>query len=87
MNKKEQLQEKELLWDLSTSDLFNLWNDFCDANHWEGVYDNTIEEVVSYYGNDLAEYLEDNQHNANYDVNDDYFTIDGYGHLKSFDDL
>lgn len=87
MGKKEQLQEKELLWDLSQSDLFNLWNDFCDDNHWERVNNNTIGEIVSYYGNDLEEYLRDNRYNDNYDTNDDYFTIDGYGHLKSFDDL
>lgn len=86
MTKKE-LLENDLLWSLCSSDLFNVWNDFCDENRWERVYDNTIDEIVSYYNNDLNEYLEENQHNVDYDVNDDYFTIDGYGHLKSFNHL
>ena len=87
MNKKEQLKEKELLWDLSTSDLFYLWNDFCDSNHWERIYDNCVAMIVVHYQNDLEKFLIENMSNENYCQNHDYFTIDGYGHLKSFDDL
>ena len=87
MTKKEQLKEKDLLWDLSASDLFNLWNDFCDDNHWERIYDNGIEEIVDYYHNDLEKFLKENMSNGNYNKIDDYFTIDGYGYLKSFNDL
>ena len=87
MSKKEQLKEKNLLWDLSTSDLFYLWNDFCDSNHWERIYENDEETLIDYFHNDLREYFEEKDRNNNYYVHDDYFTIDGYGHLKSFDDL
>ena len=85
MTKIEQL--KEQLWDLSQSDLFNVWNDFCDNNHWERVYDNSVDEIVDYYHNDLEKFLIENMSNSDYNNTDDYFTIDGYGHLKSFDDL
>lgn len=85
MTKKEQLQEQ--LWDLSESELFNLWNDFCDENHWEKIYNNCVGEIVDYYHNDLEQFLIENMSNDNYCQNHDYFTIDGYGHLKSFDDL
>lgn len=85
MKKDEQLQEQ--LWDLSERELFEIWNDFCDENHWERIYVNSVDEIVDYYHNNLEQFLIDNMSNGNYNNTDDYFTIDGYGHLKSFDDL
>lgn len=86
---KEQLQEQlqEQLEDLSERELFDIWNDFCDENHWEKIYDNSVDEIVDYYGNNLEKFLMENMSNDNYNNTDYFFTIDGYGYLKSFDDL
>ena len=82
---KKQLEEE--LGYFSEKEVLDMWNDFCDENHWGKVYDNSVSEIVDYYHNDLKKFLIENMSNSNYNSTDDYFTIDGYGHLKSFDDL
>lgn len=75
-------QELEFLNDYNLKELYN---EFASANSWEMVYDNTQDNVIEFCNNDLSKYL--SMISSDYHRGDNYFTIDGYGHFKSFDYL
>jgi hypothetical protein len=85
MTKKELIKE-EIRY-LRKEDLFSLYNDYALANGYNLVYHNNTKEITDYFDNDLYAYLKETSYSKHYDINDEFFTFDGYSRIKSFNDL
>lgn len=85
------LERKQKLKDeieyLSNAEQLQLYNDYATANHYEMVYQLTDDELTSFCGDSLTTYFEQIEHSSHFDMDDEYFTIDGNGWIKSFDDI
>ena len=73
----------DALENLSAEEIIDIWNTYCDENNYveDYIHYNNAEEIELLYGGspwDLLNALGD------YSTNDDYFSIDGYGFLNSF---
>ena len=85
------LERKQKLKDeieyLSNAEQIQLYNDNATANHYEMVYQLTDDELTSFCEDSLTTYFEQIEHSSHFDKDDEYFTIDGNGWIKSFDDI
>ena len=85
------LERKQKLKDeieyLSNAEQLQLYNDYATANHYEMVYQLTDDEITSFCEDSLTTYFEQIEHSSHFDKDDEYFTIDGNGWIKSFDDI
>lgn len=85
------LERKQKLKDeieyLSNAEQLQLYNDYATANHYEMVYQLTDDELTSFCQDSLTTYFEQIEHSSHFDKDDEYFTIDGNGWIKSFDDI
>lgn len=66
-------------------DLVELWNTYCDENSYfeDRIQYNDIDEMEDYFDS-IADFYHAMD---NYNEFDDFFIIDGYGCLQSFDKL
>ena len=88
------LERKQKLKDeieyLSNAEQLQLYNDYATANHYEMVYQLTDDELTSFCQDSLTTYFEQIEHSSHFDRDDEYFTIDGNGWIKTInyiDDL
>lgn len=91
MAKLTEAQIKELIKsDLSSatsSELFEMANDYNVASNYGRIYRNTQMELIELCNDNLSEYFEQIKHSSHYDKDDDYFVIDGYNWIKSISDI
>lgn len=63
-------------------DLVQDYNDMADAYNYERIYDNDEMTLNDYFTNPYDAIRQTNH--EGYNDNDDYFIVNGYGHLNSF---
>ena len=83
---KLELIEEEIRY-LSKSDLFQLHNEYAQANGYNLIYSNDEDTITDYFENDLNWFLREVGYSDYYSMDDEYFTFDGNAKIKSFDDL
>ena len=84
--KKEDLIKEEIRY-LRKEDLFNLYNDFALANHYNLICHNDRRTICDYFENDLYHFLQEISYSDHYSAEEEYFTFDGNTKIKSFNDL
>ncbi len=72
---------------LDESTKLSVANDFNDANNYERFYPNTWDSIIDFCNDSITTYLEWKRHSDEYDPDDDYFRISGYGWWHSFDSI
>lgn len=72
---------------LSENKKLSIANDYNDANHFEMFYRNNEDNLSEFCGDSLTKYFEYLNHSDEYDKDDRYFRINGYGWWHSFDDI
>lgn len=79
---------KDQLQNLDDGDLLRIWNDWCENCHYEPIQKLTTETLVEHFNNDLGKFLLEHYNGCVYfNLDHEYFTIDGYGHIETFDYL
>lgn len=74
----------EAMEDMSTSEIVSLYNEYAEANGYEMVYStDEFDEIFS--GATPSEVV--NSIATDFNLCDNYMYFDGYGHVKSFDDI
>ena len=85
------LERKQKLKDeigyLSNYEQLQLYNDYATANNYELVYQLTDDELTSFCEDSLTVYFEQVAHSSHFDRDDEYFTIDGNGWIRTIDDI
>lgn len=78
MNKKEKIVE--VLEEMSTAELIDVYNEYAEDNRYEQILDNDIDEIL--YGSSPMEVY--NSLASDWNASDDYTMFNGYGMLESF---
>lgn len=85
------LERKKKLKDeigyLSNYEQLQLYNDYATANNYELVYQLNDDELTSFCEDSLTVYFEQVEHSSHFDRDDEYFTIDGNGWIRTIDDI
>ena len=85
------LERKQKLKDeiecLSNYEQLQLYNDYATANNYELVYQLNDDELTSFCEDSLTIYFEQIKHSSLFDRDDEYFTIDGNGWIRTIDDI
>lgn len=72
----------EQLEQLLFCDLVMTYNDFAEVNHYERIFDNDEENLNNIFLTPYDAIMQTNH--KDYNENDDYFVVNGYGHACSF---
>lgn len=72
----------EKLEQLLFCDLVMTYNDYAEANHYERIFDNDEENLNNIFLTPYDAIMQTNH--KDYNENDDYFVVNGYGHAVSF---
>lgn len=72
---------------LSENKKLSIANDYNDANHYELYYRNNEDNLTEFCGDSLTKYFEYLKHSDEYNKDDRYFRLSGYGWWHSFDDI
>lgn len=72
---------------LSENQKLSIANDYNEANSYELFYKNNEDNLTSFCGDSLTKYFEYLRHSDEYNKNDEYFRISGYGWWHSFDSI
>lgn len=80
---------KKELEDLKESDLVYLWNEYCNHNDYEPIY--LVDEldlncVLDLSGDALEIITRIKRDFSDFDIDDKYYSIDGYGNYNSYND-
>ena len=88
MTREEQFEKvKEVLkFDMHESDKFNLYNDYLEWNKYTPIYHLNESELEDFCKDSLSTYFEQVEHSSHFDMDDDYFEVDGNGWIKTFDE-
>lgn len=78
MDKKERIMQ--VLEEMSTDEIIEVYNEYADDNRYERILDNDIDEILS--GSTPMEVY--NALDSNFNPADDYIMFNGYGMLESF---
>ena len=85
------LERKQKLKDeieyLSNYEQLQLYNDYATANNYELVYQLNDDELTSFCEDSLTVYFEQIKQSSHFDRDDEYFTIDGNGWIRTIDDI
>lgn len=79
---------KQELEDLKESDLVSLWNEYCYHNNYEPIYlvDELDPSMLDLSGDALEIITRIKRDFSDFDINDKYYEIDGYGNYNSYND-
>ena len=80
---------KKELEDLKESDLVSLWNEYCYKNNYEPIYlvnELDLNCVLDLSGDALEIINRIKRDFSEFDIDDKYYTIDGYGNFNSYND-
>ena len=88
MNAKEKI--KNAIKDLSSTEIVDIHNEYCEHNKMMDKYISRMEYLEDelrnmYYDSNLVDLIRDVK-NGHFELDDNYFYLDGYGHFQSFCD-
>ena len=72
---------------LSDKDKLTIINEYMEQNSYPYYSPNTEEELTTLCDDSLTKYFEQLAHSDHYDKDDEYFTIDGNGWIRSLEDI
>lgn len=78
---------KDELEFLESDKLLAIYREYANENHFESVYENTTQNLIEYFDNNLEKYLLDIEGNQYYEKGEKFFSTNGYGYIKSFDSI
>jgi hypothetical protein len=80
---------KQELENLRENDLVSLWNEYCYKNSYEPIYlvnELDLNCVLDLSGDALEIINRIKRDFSEFDTNDKYYTVDGYGNFNSYND-
>lgn len=80
---------KEELQDLGENDLVSLWNEYCYENNYEPIYlvnELDLHCVLDLSGDSIEVINRIKRDFADFDIQDKYYYIDGYGTYITYND-
>ena len=88
MNREEQFDKVKdaIQFDMYESDKFNLYNYYLGLNKYNPIYLLNESEIEDFCNDSLSAYFEQVEHSSHFDMDDDYFEVDGNGWIKTFDE-